>query len=217
LETITGPVSASIAAEAETRLAKLARFAKADHRIAPAPLRQPFSAMNWNALPEDVRLTHLRERLIVRVIEDRKAKNEKRRARKVAREAAALAEQEAPAPAEEAPASAVEAPAPVEDEAPASAPATASRYVVACVAGCGTFHPAKSGRPVVVTCGAERGQKTRPTGKYSVYSIEDTDELIERFRRAAKANARHQDAPTRQKAANKTPKTRRRAVCANTR
>lgn len=179
----------------------LARFAGADYQSVPARLRKPFSPTNWRALAEDLRLRNIRERLTEQVAAEHQAKNEKREARR----AAAL---------KAAPPVAEEAPAPVVEDTPAPAPTNPSRYVVACVAGCGTLHPASSGRPVVVTCGG-RGQ-TKPRGKRSMFGGDEgpeaTARLIARLRQETAAACEETNAPKRKA---KAPKYRRRAVCAN--
>lgn len=141
---------------------RLARFAGVDHKIAPNPLRAPFSHKNWRALPEDLRLRNIRERLTEQVAAEHQASHEKRMAR--------LAAKEAPAPAVKV------APSPVA----ATTPAPASRYVVPCVRGCGEFLPAKSAQPVVAKCQSHsRARKAQP----AVDSTGGIEELLAKLRR----------------------------------
>lgn len=179
----------------------LSRFAGRDHLIAPKPLRLPFSHKNWRALPEDLRLRHIRERVTAQIAVEHQADLEKRRARGAAKQAAA-------------PALAEEAPAPAAVRTPSPSPAAQPRYLVACVAGCGTFHPATSARPVIVACG-EREQ-TEKKRKHSIYDM-GTEDLIARFRRESKTcTTSARTAPQAKRSAKgKAPKKRRRATCSN--
>lgn len=148
---------------------RLARFAGVDHKIAPNPLRAPFSHKNWRALPEDLRLRNIRERLIEQVAAEHQANNEKRMARLAAKEAPAPAATTAPALA------AKDAPSPVA----AATPAPASRYVVPC-ARCGEFLPARSAQSVSVKCKTPcRARKAQP----SADSAGRIEELLAKLRR----------------------------------
>jgi hypothetical protein len=104
-----------------------------------------------------------------------------------------------------------EAAAPAKKVAPS--PAVPSRYVVACIAGCGTFHPAASGRPVIVACGGQdRSTKKR---KHSIYDMETSD-LLAAFRHESKSRTTSARTPQAQRSATgKARKKRRRATCSN--
>lgn len=200
--TLPERVQIHIARDVEKRMAAVSRFATADAAIAPLPLIAPFNRRNWLALAPDLRLATIRTNVTKQIT----ARHMERHARRVAK---AEAEAKAPAPAEEAHAPAVEV-------TPAPSPAPSSRYVVACVAGCGTFHPATSVRPVVVSCG-QRGQ-TKPRGKRSLYGrfegADGTAQLMARVREETAAALAEAAAPKR-KGKGKAPKYRRRAICAN--
>ncbi len=160
----------------------VARFANSDAATAPLNLTAPFTRRNWLARAPDIRLATIRTNITKQVT-----------ARHIERHARRVAEAEATAPAEDAP-----------------APAPASRYVVACISGCGTFHPATSGRPVIVACGArEKAEAQNKQNKLTSQEL-STAELSARLRREAAAS---ESAPTLTKARKK----RRRATCSNTR
>ncbi|KUM37702.1 hypothetical protein AR539_10830 [Arthrobacter sp. EPSL27] len=178
-----------MARRVENRLVKLARFADVDVMQTPGRLRKPFSQKTWRSLAPDIRLAHLKVTITKQIEEDLAAK-----------EAEALARaNEVPAPAKKV----------------ALSPAVPSRYVVACIAGCGRFHPATSGRPVIVACGGqERSTKKR---KHSIYDM-DTSDLLAAFRRESKSRTTSARTPQAQRSATgRAPKKRRRATCSNSR
>jgi hypothetical protein len=192
----TPVIPAHLEAQIERSFQHFSRFADADAMKIPGRLRKPITQKAWRALPVEDRLKHLRATVAGQVVEEHEAKAAVRAKAK----AAALT---APEPE----------PAPVAEATPARSAALATRYVVACVAGCGTFHPASSARPVVVTCGdREQTAKSRKRSIYDAFSEERAEYLIAALRHEAEA-ARDEAAAPRPKA--KTRK-RRRAVCVNT-
>lgn len=190
METITPAlpehVQRRIARDVNRRIEGVARFATKDAAIAPLTLIAPLYRRDWLELTPAERIVAIRAKLTEQIT-----------ARHIMRHARKLAEAEAPAPVE---------------TTPASAPAPGPRYVVACIAGCGTFHPASSGRPVIVACGAS----TEPRNKQSEPSAFEvgTAELSARLRREAKAAATPSPTPRK---TGKAPKKRRRATCSNSR
>ncbi|MGC7150912.1 hypothetical protein [Paenarthrobacter ureafaciens] len=147
-------VSPAVLREVEKRMVALARFAGADHRIAPNAFRKPFSHKNWRALPEDIRLLHIRTRLTEQVIVQRAERTNRRTEPK-------------PADAEPLPVKAV-----------AKTLAQASRYVVPCADGCGKFHPARNHKPVLITCPGVRAPK-RPADR----ATREIEEKLSKLRR----------------------------------
>lgn len=195
-----------IARDLDKQMSKIARFASTDAGSAPSALTAPFNRRNWLALAPDLRLATIRANVTKQVT----ARHVERHAHKLAK-AEAKAKAPAPTPTDEAPTPAEEV-----TSSPAPGPAL-SRYLVACIAGCGEFHPASSARPVIVACGDR--EQTEKKRKHSIYDME-TEDLIARFRREAKSgttSARTAPPQAKRSAKGKAPKKRRRATCSNSR
>lgn len=176
------------------RLQKLSRFAEsAEHiEIVPAQLRKPHTLRAWKNLTDDARLAHLSVRVREQITAEEIAKLKTAEAGAAER---ATAHERTHALV-----------------APAPAPAR-HRFVIACVAGCGTFHPAASHKPVTVACGSRRESLSRKAA--DALSHAQTDEVIRALRREARLAERlGADFGRKQ---SKKAKARRRVICSNTR
>ncbi|TLM72421.1 hypothetical protein [Pseudarthrobacter sp. NamB4] len=221
--TIPADVSATIDRRAARRMEKLTRFAKDPDSIGkvPAPLRKPFNLKSWRALAEDVRLQHLTKKVCEQLTAEELAKLQYRQKLNAARAAVREAARKRPSRPPVKALSLPEAKAPTLTVVKAPSPAAPRRRLVACVAGCGEFHPATSHKPVVVSCGgwlATGRRKARDLfSAQKEVSHEGTKYLIRALRREAEEARRLADFGAEAKKQERKPKARRRAICSNTR
>lgn len=181
----------------------LARFTTTEARNTPAALRYPHNRGAWLALSEEARRAH-----IMRILTEQITAEEADKL--AARQQAEAEAKKAPGPTPE------EAPAPSPEYAPAPAPSRAhtSRYVVACIGGCGEFIPATSTKPVLVRCERNGNRQTKaiqtPRAEISTHDL-----MLRLKRELAEATAKAKAAETTRTRRNpsKPKKKRRRAVC----
>lgn len=151
---LSNRASVTIERRVASRMRRLSRFTLGERVVeTPVKLRAPHSVPEWRKLTYDARLAHLSARVREQVVAEYVAENK----------AHAPSAEEGPAPA------APDTPTPA--PAPASAP-RAQRLVVSCAAGCGTFHPAQSIRPALVTCRRGGSPAPKPTPERAGVGVE---------------------------------------------
>lgn len=186
--TATTELHPKVAYRVERKMRSIARFAGKDRAATPNALRAPYSHSKWRALTEAEALAHLRQGVEAQML------------------AAHAPKAKAPTPANEAPAH-----PPAEEASPAPAkPALVARYLVPCVAGCGTLHPARSAKPAVVRCGDKHRADTKREPELRSPKEISTERLIANYRRF-----RHEAAAHEEVNAPKPKRAKRKASCPN--